>query len=96
MFLMAICGQDVGFTLLFSDIHLWASIFSVILVNYIFMDGKCDYFQGESDLFILGEGGINFYEGILKRVFLFVGTALVVVYLILLALYFFAPSPRSC
>uniref|UniRef100_A0AAV2IUQ9 Sodium/calcium exchanger membrane region domain-containing protein n=1 Tax=Knipowitschia caucasica TaxID=637954 RepID=A0AAV2IUQ9_KNICA len=60
---------DVGFVLLFSDIHLWASIFSVILVNYIFMDGKCDYFQG---------------------------TALVVVYLILMALYFFAPSPRSC
>ncbi|KAK7895352.1 hypothetical protein WMY93_020677 [Mugilogobius chulae] len=60
---------DVGFVLLFSDIHLWASIFSVILVNYIFMDGKCDYFQG---------------------------TALVVVYFILLALYFFAPSPRSC
>ncbi|XP_054609704.1 cation/H+ exchanger protein 1 isoform X2 [Dunckerocampus dactyliophorus] len=60
---------DVGFVLLFSDIHLWASIFSVILVNYIFMDGKCDYFQG---------------------------TALVVVYLILLAVYFFAPSPRSC
>nr|XP_046234921.1 cation/H+ exchanger protein 1 isoform X3 [Scatophagus argus] len=60
---------DVGFLLVFSDIHLWASIFSVILVNYIFMDGKCDYFQG---------------------------TALVVVYLILLALYFFAPSPQSC
>uniref|UniRef100_A0A672GW36 Cation/H+ exchanger protein 1 n=1 Tax=Salarias fasciatus TaxID=181472 RepID=A0A672GW36_SALFA len=60
---------DVGFVLVFSDIHLWASIFSVILVNYIFMDGKSDYFQG---------------------------TALVVVYLILLALYFFAPSPRSC
>ncbi|KAL6116797.1 uncharacterized protein ACO6RY_14741 [Pungitius sinensis] len=60
---------DVGFVLVFSDIHLWASIFSVILVNYIFMDGKCDYFQG---------------------------TALVVVYLILLALYFFAPSPPSC
>ncbi|XP_028254933.1 cation/H+ exchanger protein 1 isoform X2 [Parambassis ranga] len=60
---------DVGFVLVFSDIHLWASIFSVILVNYIFMDGKCDYFQG---------------------------TALVVVYLILLALYYFAPSPRSC
>ncbi|KAF7229185.1 cation/H+ exchanger protein 1 isoform X1 [Nothobranchius furzeri] len=60
---------DVGFVLVFSDVHLWASIFSVILVNYIFMDGKCDYFQG---------------------------TALVVVYFILLALYFFAPSPRSC
>ncbi|RVE71998.1 hypothetical protein OJAV_G00057320 [Oryzias javanicus] len=60
---------DVGFELLFSDLHLWASIFSVILVNYIFMDGKSDYFQG---------------------------TALVVVYLILLALYFFAPSPAGC
>ncbi|XP_058481350.1 cation/H+ exchanger protein 1 isoform X1 [Solea solea] len=60
---------DVGFVLVFSDIHLWSSIFSVILVNYIFMDGKCDYFQG---------------------------TALVVIYLILLALYFFAPSPQSC
>uniref|UniRef100_A0A674EQP4 Cation/H+ exchanger protein 1 n=1 Tax=Salmo trutta TaxID=8032 RepID=A0A674EQP4_SALTR len=60
---------DVGFVLLFSDLHLWASIFSVIVVNYIFMDGKSDYFQG---------------------------TALVVVYLILLALYFFAPSPRAC
>uniref|UniRef100_A0A8C7JK27 Cation/H+ exchanger protein 1 n=1 Tax=Oncorhynchus kisutch TaxID=8019 RepID=A0A8C7JK27_ONCKI len=60
---------DVGFVLLFSDLHLWASIFSVIVVNYIFMDGKSDYFQG---------------------------TALVVVYLILLALYFFAPSPHTC
>uniref|UniRef100_A0A8C4GMD1 Cation/H+ exchanger protein 2 n=1 Tax=Dicentrarchus labrax TaxID=13489 RepID=A0A8C4GMD1_DICLA len=60
---------DVGFVLLFSDLHLWASIFSVILVNYIFMDGKSDYFQG---------------------------TALVVVYLILLAMYYFAPSPASC
>ncbi|KAK2842121.1 hypothetical protein Q5P01_012321 [Channa striata] len=60
---------DVGFVLLFSDMHLWASIFSVVLVNYIFMDGKSDYFQG---------------------------TALVVVYLILLALYYFAPSPAGC
>uniref|UniRef100_A0A8C5BTV2 Putative cation exchanger C521.04c n=1 Tax=Gadus morhua TaxID=8049 RepID=A0A8C5BTV2_GADMO len=60
---------DVGFVLIFSDLHLWASIFSVIVVNYILMDGKSDYFQG---------------------------TALVVVYLILLALYFFAPSPLGC
>ncbi|XP_063052090.1 uncharacterized protein cax2 [Engraulis encrasicolus] len=60
---------DVGFVLIFSDLHLWASIFSVVLVNYIFMDGKSDYFQG---------------------------TALVVVYLILLALYYFAPSPAGC
>ncbi|XP_031438816.1 low affinity vacuolar monovalent cation/H(+) antiporter-like [Clupea harengus] len=60
---------DVGFVLIFSDLHLWASIFSVILVNYIFMDGKSDYFQG---------------------------SALVMVYLILLASYFFAPSPVGC
>lgn len=60
---------DVGFVLVFSDLHLWASIFSVLVVNYIFMDGKSDYFQG---------------------------TALVVVYLILLALYYFAPSPSGC
>lgn len=60
---------DVGFVLVFSDLHLWASIFSVIVVNYSFMDGKSDYFQG---------------------------TALVVVYLILLAMYFFAPSPAGC
>ncbi|XP_077595168.1 uncharacterized protein LOC144211644 isoform X1 [Stigmatopora nigra] len=60
---------DVGFVLLFSDLHLWSSIFSVILVNYIFMDGKSDYLQG---------------------------TALVVVYLILMALYYFAPSPAGC
>ncbi|XP_048410340.1 cation/H+ exchanger protein 1 isoform X2 [Stegostoma tigrinum] len=59
----------VGFSLLFSDLHLWASIFSVILMNYIFMDGKCDYFQG---------------------------TALVVVYLIIMSMYFFAPSPSGC
>lgn len=58
-----------GFTLLFSDLHLWASIFSVILVNYIFMDGKCDYFQG---------------------------TVLVMVYFILMAMYYFAPSPAGC
>ncbi|KAM8972146.1 uncharacterized protein RCH25_017766 [Pelodytes ibericus] len=58
-----------GFTLVFSDLHLWASMFSVILMNYIFMDGKCDYFQG---------------------------TVLVVVYFILLAMYFFAPSPAGC
>ncbi|XP_077330009.1 uncharacterized protein LOC143964186 [Lithobates pipiens] len=58
-----------GFTLIFSDLHLWACLFSVILMNYIFMDGKCDYFQG---------------------------TALVMVYFILLAMYFFAPSPSGC
>lgn len=48
LFFVFFVFQDVGFVLVFNDIHLWASIFSVILVNYIFMDGKCDYFQGKS------------------------------------------------
>lgn len=55
-------AQDVGFVLVFSDIHLWASIFSVILVNYIFMDGKCDYFQGKSwceEFFHLGHQQVD-------------------------------------
>lgn len=46
-------NQDVGFVLIFSDLHLWASIFSVILANYIFMDGKSDYFQGMYFFFFL-------------------------------------------
>ncbi|KAM9277445.1 uncharacterized protein FYN16_002102 [Cariama cristata] len=58
-----------NFTLVFSDLHVYASMFSVVLMNYIFMDGKCDYFQG---------------------------TVLVMVYFILLAVYFFAPSPNGC
>ncbi|XP_006265206.2 uncharacterized protein LOC102566137 isoform X2 [Alligator mississippiensis] len=58
-----------GFILVFSDLHVYASMFSVVLMNYIFMDGKCDYFQG---------------------------TVLVMVYFILLAVYFFAPSPAGC
>ncbi|NXO03669.1 VNX1 protein, partial [Rhinopomastus cyanomelas] len=58
-----------NFTLVFSDLHVYASMFSVVLINYIFMDGKCDYFQG---------------------------TVLVMVYFILLAVYFFAPSPSGC
>lgn len=99
--------QDVGFMLIFSDIHLWASIFSVILVNYIFMDGKCDYFQGMLSFPDTTRGFLLLYQkvcgifGLPKRdldcnQLFFAGTALVVVYLILLALYFFAPSPRSC
>ncbi|XP_067325471.1 uncharacterized protein [Anolis sagrei] len=57
------------FILVFSDLHVYASIFSVVLMNYIFMDGKCDYFQG---------------------------TVLVMVYFILMAVYYFAPSPAGC
>ncbi len=44
---LPVSPKDVGFVLIFSDLHLWASIFSVILVNYIFMDGKSDYLQGK-------------------------------------------------
>ncbi|KAM6306967.1 uncharacterized protein O3Q21_013069 [Podargus strigoides] len=58
-----------NFTLVFSDLHVYATMFSLVLMNYIFMDGKCDYFQG---------------------------TVLVMVYFILLAVYFFAPSPSGC
>nr|XP_056703118.1 uncharacterized protein LOC130475376 [Euleptes europaea] len=60
---------DTDFILVFSDLHVYASMFSVVLMNYIFMDGKCDYFQG---------------------------TVLVMVYFILLAVYFFSPSPAGC
>lgn len=38
--------QPTDFILVFSDLHVYASMFSVVLMNYIFMDGKCDYFQG--------------------------------------------------
>ncbi|NXX98139.1 VNX1 protein, partial [Centropus bengalensis] len=58
-----------NFTLVFSDLHVYASMLSVVLMNYIFMDGKCDYFQG---------------------------MVLMMVYFILLAVYFFAPSPSGC
>lgn len=42
--------QPTNFTLVFSDLHVYASMFSVVLMNYIFMDGKCDYFQGNCQL----------------------------------------------
>ncbi|XP_033744233.1 putative cation exchanger C521.04c [Pecten maximus] len=35
-----------GFLILFNDIHLWSVVFSVIVINYTFQDGKSDYFQG--------------------------------------------------
>lgn len=52
----------MGFVLIFSDQHLWASIFSVILVNYIFMDGKCDYFQGKLKLVSLKDFGAEIVD----------------------------------
>ncbi|XP_077868505.1 uncharacterized protein LOC102801220 [Saccoglossus kowalevskii] len=59
----------IDFILIFNDLHLWSVVLSVVLVNYTFMDGKCDYFQGST---------------------------LVIVYLMLVAMYFFAPNPPGC
>lgn len=58
----------MNFILVFNDVHLWAVIFSVIVINYIFQDGKTDYFQG---------------------------SALVAIYVILLCMYYFVPTPES-
>ncbi|PIK37763.1 putative low affinity vacuolar monovalent cation/H(+) antiporter [Apostichopus japonicus] len=37
---------SLNFRLLFNDLHLWSVILSVIIMNYTFVDGKSDYFQG--------------------------------------------------
>ena len=37
---------SIGFHLVFNDTQLWTVIFGVLVMNYIFMDGKSDYFQG--------------------------------------------------
>ncbi|XP_025086142.1 low affinity vacuolar monovalent cation/H(+) antiporter-like [Pomacea canaliculata] len=42
----------MGFHLIFAEVHFWAVIFSVIVINYIFQDGKSDYFQGTIVVFI--------------------------------------------
>ncbi|RUS84219.1 hypothetical protein EGW08_008023 [Elysia chlorotica] len=42
----------LGFSAVFNDIHLWAVIFAVIIINYVFQDGKSDYFQGSIVMFI--------------------------------------------
>ncbi|KAL4230443.1 hypothetical protein ACF0H5_010825 [Mactra antiquata] len=42
----------LNFILIFNDVHLWAVVFSVIVINYIFQDGKTDYFQGSALLSI--------------------------------------------
>ncbi|KAI0221998.1 Low affinity vacuolar monovalent cation/H(+) antiporter [Lamellibrachia satsuma] len=58
----------VGFYLLFSDIHLFSIIIGVLMMNYVFQDGKSDYFQG---------------------------SALMMSYLALISMYFFAPQPAN-
>ena len=39
--------QGLHFYILFEDIHLWAVLFSVFMMNYVLQDGKANYFQGE-------------------------------------------------
>ncbi|XP_038047645.1 putative cation exchanger C521.04c isoform X2 [Patiria miniata] len=34
------------FYMIFSDVHMWSVIISAIIMNYIFIDGKSNYFQG--------------------------------------------------
>ncbi|GFN79383.1 cation/h+ exchanger protein 1 [Plakobranchus ocellatus] len=42
----------LGFYMVFNDVHLWTVVFAVIIINYIFQDGKSDYFQGSIVVFI--------------------------------------------
>lgn len=58
-------SQPTNFTLVFSDLHVYTSMFSVVLMNYIFMDGKCDYFQGDRpSRGCCGTWGIPVFPGI--------------------------------
>ncbi|WAQ98183.1 VNX1-like protein [Mya arenaria] len=64
----ALQNNPFNFVLVFNDVHLWAVIFSVIVINYIFQDGKTDYFQG---------------------------VVLCAIYIILLCMYYFTPTPEA-
>ncbi|CAD5120369.1 DgyrCDS8942 [Dimorphilus gyrociliatus] len=59
---------DVGFYMIFPDVHLWTVIFALLMMNYVFQDGKSDYFQG---------------------------SAMCLVYVALILMYFFAPTPKD-
>lgn len=39
--------QPLDFYLVFPDIHLWSTVFALLMMNYVFQDGVSDYFQGE-------------------------------------------------
>ncbi|XP_062608967.1 uncharacterized protein LOC134270739 isoform X2 [Saccostrea cucullata] len=54
--------------MVFNDVHLYAVIFSVVVINYTFQDGKSDYFQG---------------------------SALVIIYIVILCMYYFMPIPEQ-
>lgn len=54
--------------MVFNDVHLYAVIFSVVVINYTFQDGKSDYFQG---------------------------SALFIIYIVILCMYYFMPIPEQ-
>lgn len=53
LILINLIYPDFNFLLVFNDVHLFAVIFSVIVINYVFQDGKSDYFQGILFIYIL-------------------------------------------
>ena len=67
IFLCEISGTSdaTKFTLVFDDVYVWAVLLSTFVMNYVFMDGKCDYFQG---------------------------SALIIVYLIMISMIYFSPA----
>eukprot|EP00041_Stephanoeca_diplocostata_P027848 m.774968 g.774968 ORF g.774968 m.774968 type:complete len:922 (+) comp23258_c1_seq5:475-3240(+) len=52
VFLKKNYDAEEHFTLIFPDMYIFTVFFSVILMNYIFQDGKSDYFQGSILLII--------------------------------------------
>ncbi|CAE1166109.1 unnamed protein product [Acanthosepion pharaonis] len=56
-----------GLYMIFSDVHMFAVIFAVIVMNYTLQDGRSNYFQG---------------------------SALLLIYFVLMAMYYFTPTPK--
>lgn len=56
---------ETGFTLIFPPLDLFAVIFAVIIVNYVSIDGRSNYF---------------------------VGSALIIIYCLLVAAFYFVPT----
>ena len=40
--------QPMDFYLIFNDIHLWAVVFAVFMMNFLYQDGMSNYFQGSN------------------------------------------------
>lgn len=51
--------------MVFNDVHLYAVIFSVVVINYTFQDGKSDYFQGVSQFVMFFFNVLTFNTGVL-------------------------------